>query len=45
MQDHQTLHASTTWDDGVIIRSLWPTFYSLLHIKGKSCPAYNCHTI
>jgi len=47
MQDHQILHA-TTWNDGVlrtITRSLWPTFYSLLHIKGKSCLAYNFHII
>jgi len=44
MQDHQTLHVSTSWDDGVsrtITRSLWPTFYGLLHIEGKFCPAYN----
>jgi len=23
----------------------WPTFYGLLHIKGKSCLAYNFHTV
>jgi len=48
MYNHHTLHASTTWEGDVsriITRSLWPTFHSLLHIKGKSCLAYNFHSI
>jgi len=40
MQDHQTLHASTTRNGAVshtIFRSLWPTVHISFVIKGKSC--------
>jgi len=40
MQNHQTLHASTTRNGTVyrtMFRSLLPTFHISFHIKGKSC--------
>jgi len=40
MQNHQTLHASTTRNFAVlrtIFRSLWPIFHISFHIKEKSC--------
>jgi len=42
------LACNYTWNDSVsrtITRSLLPTFYSIQHIKGKYCPAYNFHSI
>jgi len=40
MQNHQTLHASTTRNFAMsytVFRSLWPTFHISFNIKGKSC--------
>jgi len=48
MQNHQTLHASTTRNFAVshtIFRSLWPTFHILFHIKRKSCLGHILNTV
>jgi len=48
MQNHQTLHASTTRNFAMsrtIFRSLWPTFHISFHIEGKSCLGHIWNTI
>jgi len=48
MQDHQTLHASTTRNGAVLLtifRSLWPTFHISFLIKGKSCLGHILNTV
>jgi len=48
IQDHQTLHADTSYGDGVsrtIFRTLWPTFHMSFHIKGKSCLGHTLNTV
>jgi len=48
MQNHKTLHASTTWNGAMsrtIFRSLWPSFHSSFHIKGKFCLGYTLNTV